>query len=347
MSLSSEKRNEVVDFLVANIREHPEDVVKLAHSEFGISNTAILRYLKNLQKNGIIEITGSVQKRKYSLICLRRLTDTVAITPDLAEDKIWREKVMPLLTEQKENVFRICEYGFSEIFNNAIDHSEGTQITYWVEVFADSVVMTISDNGIGIFNKIQQKCHLDDPSHAILELSKGKLTTSPENHTGEGIFFTSRMFDNFTILSDKLRFGSRNAIDLLWEEDEDQTGTFVVMQISTQTNRTTQKVFDEFADVDHGFDKTIVPVELVRYGNENLVSRSQAKRMLARLEKFATVILDFKGVEEIGRAFADEVFRVFQNAHPNISILPMHTTQAIDAVIKQVSPKKEEKAENG
>ncbi len=35
-----------------------------------------------------------------------------------------------------------------------------------------------------------------------------------------------------------------------------------------------------------------------------------------RFERFQTVVLDFTGVEEIGQDFADEVFRVFQRAHP-------------------------------
>ena len=34
----------------------------------------------------------------------------------------------------------------------------------------------------------------------VWELPKsGKLTTDPDNHTGEGIFFTSRVFDEFEI----------------------------------------------------------------------------------------------------------------------------------------------------
>jgi DNA-binding Lrp family transcriptional regulator len=336
MSLSSGKKEEIINFLVMNIAKHPTDIVSVAQDKFGISRTSLLRYLNKLHEDGIIEINGNVQKRTYAVVCQNKVEKVVKITPELAEDRIWREMAMPILVGQKENVFRICEYGFSEIFNNAIDHSEGTEIIFSVEVYPDRIDILISDDGVGIFNKIQRDCHLDDPYEAILELSKGKLTTNTENHTGEGIFFTSRMFDLFSIFSDKLRFGSQNALDVLWEDNENRKGTVVKMEISTQSARTTKSVFDEFADVEHGFDKTVVPVDLVRYGNENLVSRSQAKRMLSRLEKFKIVMLDFNGVNEIGRAFADEAFRVFQVSHPNIMILTTNTTQAIDDVIKQV-----------
>jgi len=55
-----------------------------------------------------------------------------------------------------------------------------------------------------------------------------------------------------------------------------------------------------------------VPVKLAQYGNDKLVSRSQAKRLLARVELFKVVMLDFTNVPTIGQAFADEIFRVFR-----------------------------------
>jgi hypothetical protein len=49
-----------------------------------------------------------------------------------------------------------------------------------------------------------------------------------------------------------------------------------------------------------------------------LISRSQAKRVLARVELFRTVLFDFSRVSSIGQAFADEMFRVFAHTHPGI-----------------------------
>ena len=66
--------------------------------------------------------------------------------------------------------------------------------------------MYLHDNGVGIFKKIQTELRLLDERHAILELAKGKLTTDPKRHTGEGIFFSSRMFDQFDILSGGIFF---------------------------------------------------------------------------------------------------------------------------------------------
>jgi hypothetical protein len=57
--------------------------------------------------------------------------------------------------------------------------------------------IVIYDEGEGIFKKIQRELGLLDARHSVLEISKGKLTTDPDNHTGEGVFFSSRMFDDF------------------------------------------------------------------------------------------------------------------------------------------------------
>src|ERR1035437_4558795 len=114
---------------------------------------------------------------------------------------VWTKDVGEALGEQPENVRDIWQYGFTEMFNNARDHSGGTSVYVVIRKTATSAEMIISDNGIGIFPKIQIGLNLLDARHAVFELTKGKLTTDPARHTGEGIFFTSRMFDSFDILS--------------------------------------------------------------------------------------------------------------------------------------------------
>jgi hypothetical protein len=110
------------------------------------------------------------------------------------------------------------------------------------------------------------------------------------------------------------------------------------MIISKQSSRTVKKVFNRYsaADNDFSFNRTHVPVALARYGNEQLISRSQAKRLLARLEPFKEVFLNFQGVDTIGQAFADEIFRVFKSEHPDIEILYVRTNKDVDNMIKRV-----------
>jgi len=266
------------------------------------------------------------------------LVDFAAELPliGLQEDKVWREHIRPHLGDLAENILQICQYGFTEIVNNAIDHSEGAKLTVGLKRTYKVVEMWVVDNGIGIFSKIQKVLNLDDELHAILELSKGKLTTDPKRHTGEGIFFTSRVFDNFSISSNRLHFSHFESDNdwLLENTKEIHNGTAVMMKINTKSKRTTKQVFDRFtAEGDYGFSKTHVPVFLARYGEENLVSRSQAKRLLTRFERFKEIVLNFDNVDSIGQAFADEIFRVYALQNPNIHLYYINANKQVESMI--------------
>jgi hypothetical protein len=182
---------------------------------------------------------------------------------------------------------------------------------------------------------------------ALFELSKGKLTTDPERHLGEGVFFTSRMFDHFEISANDLKFHHDDnfKFDLLNEEKGIfSDGTTVFMSIALISQRTAADVYSEFtkAPEDFDFSKTVVPMKLARFGDEQLVSRSQAKRLIARFEKFKTVIIDFSEIQEIGQAFADELFRVYANKFPDVELVPKNMTNQVEKMwLRAVSPRTE------
>ncbi len=223
--------------------------------------------------------------------------------------------------------------------NNAIDHSAGTEVQIVVEISAIDTTMQIRDDGIGIFTKIRQALGLDDERHAVLELAKGKLTTDPDNHSGEGIFFTSRMFNRYEIVSSGVIFGHHieSGFDFIFENVPPHSGTAVKMQLRNATQRTTKEIFDEYSsqDGDYGFSKTVVAVRLLQRGSGQLVSRSQAKRLMANLDRFQYVMLDFNGVDHIGQAFADEIFRVFARRHPGVNVVPINTSDDVQDMVNR------------
>ncbi len=258
-----------------------------------------------------------------------------------------REHISPHLQNLPDNIVHICEYGFSEMLNNAIDHSEGTHCKVRLARNYALVRLEVLDNGVGIFEKIARECNLVDKREAILELSKGKLTTDSSRHTGEGIFFTSRMFDRFTIMSGDLRYSRTKRDDDEWLVEskfqkwlirskfgkEYERGTCVVLEIPTDSPLTTKEVFDKFVDDDYRFSRTHVPLVLATYEGENLVSRSQARRLLSRVERFSEVMLDFRGITGIGQAFADEIFRVWTKDHPNTKLVTMGVSGDVQKMI--------------
>lgn len=326
-------------YIIENVEEYPKNIAKLAAEKFNISRQAVNKHIQNLVLEGIIAVQGSTRSRTYKLCSLDQWNKTFHIVPGLAEDVVWRTDILPSLGNLPENIIDIWHYGFTEMFNNAIDHSAGTLIYIQLTKTAAGTEIILSDNGIGIFRKIQSEFNLLDERHAILELSKGKLTTDPANHTGEGIFFTSRMFDDFNILSGGVYFSHIYGKEEDWilERDKFSSGTTVFMLLHNHTSRTLKKVFNQFTSNDDlGFSKTIVPVLLAQYGDDKLFSRSQAKRLLARIDRFRIVILDFKGVETIGQAFADEIFRVFQNQHSDIELVYINANSTVSQMIKSI-----------
>lgn len=273
-----------------------------------------------------------------ALAPLERWVKEYEVGASLAEDAVWRGDIVPLLGKLPENVLSIWHYGFTEMFNNVVDHSGAKYVSVSLSKTAAATSVDIYDDGVGIFKKIQAALKLDDERHAVLELAKGKFTTDPANHSGEGIFFTSRMFDQFVIASGEVYFSHDfdEKEDWILQASSAQGGTLVRMVLHNHTARTLKKIFDKFtSDDDYGFTKTVVPVKLMRYGDDNLVSRSQAKRLLARFDRFKVVVLDFSGVASVGQAFADEVFRVFRLKHPEVEVVPLHTSSEVKRMISR------------
>jgi anti-sigma regulatory factor (Ser/Thr protein kinase) len=339
MNTKELRNREIRNAIVCMLPASATDIKKTITEKFDIQNAAVNKHLRSIVDEGFIEPHDRAKnKRFYDLISKKIFYKQYPITDDLAEDLVWREDIAPVLEEVSDNARDIWIHGFTEMFNNAIDHSNGTQIAVTVLKYCNGYKIYIQDNGVGIFSKIKKAFSLHDERQAILELSKGKLTTAPDRHSGEGIFFTSRAVDQFFIVADGLCFCHRQDCkpDTIDDVDINSPGTLVIMSVFSQTEKELTKIFDEFAPADeYTFGKTVVPIHLAQYEKDFLVSRSQAKRVLARVENFKIVVFDFEGVEKIGQAFADEIFRVFQNKYPDIALHAVNTTKEVIAMIER------------
>jgi anti-sigma regulatory factor (Ser/Thr protein kinase) len=331
-----EKTENIEHFIVDNLIGHETDIASLTANRFQISRAAVARHITLLVKRNILATKGNTKARSYSLVPSIEERFSLS-TIGLQEDVVWRERISPLLAEDiPQNILTICNYGFTEMLNNAIDHSESDSVYISVIMDAANIHLWIRDFGIGVFQKLIRDLHLHDARHALLELSKGKLTTDASAHTGQGIFFTSRMFDRYALWANGFsfcRFGKDG--EWLFESMEEQRGTNILMRISRRATQTASEIMSHYASElhDYGFTKTHVPLELARYEGEQLVSRSQAKRLLLRVDQFKEVLLDFKGIATIGQGFADEIFRVFQREHPDLLILSINANDEVRNMI--------------
>lgn len=235
-----------------------------------------------------------------------------------------------------ENIARIVDYGFSEMLNNAIEHSESAMVDVRMARSQSRITFAVVDRGIGILQNIMRTRNLRSEQEAVQDLLKGKQTTMPDRHSGEGIFFTSRVADGFAIRSSDKKILFDNLIpDVFFRTMRQTKGTRVDFWIALDSPRHLTDVFREFAGEEMTFDRTRVSVAL--YSAESgYVSRSQARRLLSGLESFREIVLDFARVNLVGQAFADEIFRVWKTQYPGITIRVENASPDVQAMLSHV-----------
>lgn len=334
--------------LLSLVERHPRDLAATVAAQLGLSRTAVASRIRALLDTGYLVRHGSTTRPSYALGSNRwgRFRYERA---GLTEDHVWVGDVAPMLGRLPANVREIAHYGLTEMVNNAIDHSEGGMVEVMVDLNRNRLTLIVRDDGIGIFRKITRALDLPDERLALLELAKGKLTTDPRRHSGEGIFFASRMFDRFLIASGELVFDhdDTEGDDVLFDVTDhgaDGLGTRVDMQIAADSTREGAEVFQAYSSGpdEYTFAKTVVPVRLAKVGEDNLISRSQAKRLLQRVDRFRCVVLDFAEVASIGQAFADEIFRVFANEHPEVELVSIHAATEVQQMIRRAEVLRDE-----
>lgn len=346
MSFQKEKREIIKRYLLEKIRVDDDHFIEKTAENFSISITTVKRYLKECSNQQIL-LEDTAKKTGYTLkTAIQKFSYKTSVF--LNEDKIYFEDIHPLLQNISREASTIWGYTFMEMMNNAIEHSLSENICCYVVRDYLYTEISIADDGIGIFKNVQNylKQHLNGDvtyQDVLTELYKGKLTSNPQNHSGEGIFFSSKMLNQFAIWSDNTFF-TQNCYNkaffvqshlISYYNQLKTLGTLVIMKLENQTPRKIQEVFNMYAPIDEGFIKTSIPLkEVCPYGEP--IARSQARRILYRLEEFKQVEFDFSDIEFMGQGFADEIFRVFQNEHPDIELIPLHASPSILGMIKHV-----------
>ncbi|MFO8041694.1 MAG: DUF4325 domain-containing protein [Alkalispirochaeta sp.] len=244
--------------------------------------------------------------------------------------------VLNLSATVQPAAYQIFRYAFTEILNNAIDHSQSDRCHVTVSVGAYSITFIIRDSGVGVFARIREYCELDSEYSALQELLKGKRTIAPDRHSGEGLFFTSRVGDSVEIRSHSISIAFLNEEnDLSTGEIPWMNGTEVAFSISRRTRRRLQDVFDRYApeEYDYSFQRSEIRVKLYQ---QEYASRSEGRRLVSGLDSFRHVVLDFSGVTTIRQGFADEVFRVFRNQFPKTRMEAINANPAVTQMITHV-----------
>lgn len=333
MKFRSDKKSAIILYILEKIAAGANGLSGSVAETFNISTNTVHSYLNELQDQHIIQ---KIRRDKYELVTKKFTYSLCRSNGDLDSDTYaMKHCLAPHITALAPNIQQIWEHAFTEMTNNIIDHSGAEHVSIMVKTNYLYTQAGLADNGIGIFEKIRSHFELDSLDDAVCELFKGKLTTDSAHHSGEGIFFSSRMMDRFVIVSDGKIFATdKYSDDLIADCTPWEKGTCVVMSLSNFTQRTAPEVFNEYASVDGGFFQTRIPLKNIF--DTAPVSRSQAKRIAHRLENFQTVELDFDGLDWMGQGFAHQLFVVFQSEHPDTQLLPINMCENIDSMYRHV-----------
>ena len=329
---------QVKQYVLKLIDAKDKDFAHKAVEAFGVSKSSVYNYVKKMCEDNVLEKSeGAVPPYKLVSVTHKFEYDN---NGSLGEDKIFRADIQPLLKGFEKNVFSAWQYAFTEMMNNAIEHARATKIVVLFSTNALKTSIVIADNGIGIFKNIQtflkeergQDLALDE---CVSLLFAGKFTTAEKFHSGEGIFFTSHLMDEFVITSDDMIFSRDNFSDATVKSFRGPSSTVVSMSLSNQSKKSTKEVFDRFADVEEGFVRTHIPIShMFAYGNP--ISRSEARRLATLIADFKEVTLDFQGVEEVGQAFCHELFVVWQRSNPEVVLRVVGACEDVDFMIQRV-----------
>jgi len=301
----------------------------------GITRQTAHRHLRKLVEEGRLIVEGAGRSTRYRSTTPR---DERRYPIDgLEEDRVWDEMSgrSSVLATVSDRPRAILQYVFTEIVNNAIDHSGAAEVEISVSLHDTGVALEVIDRGVGVFRHVRDKLGLETELEALQELSKGKTTTMPSRHSGEGLFFSSKASSWFEIASGSLRWivDNRRGDMAVGALDPQVQGTEVRVEVDADTDRDLNQVFAEYTE-DFEFSKTRTVIRLFAIGTE-FVSRSQAKRLVHGLEKFREVVLDFNGVDLVGQGFADEVFRVWAREHPEVNLIPSDMNDAVAFMVER------------
>jgi len=335
-------RNAILDFSKQNPNFSVKDLFE--HFSGQLSRVYLSRSVNQLVKDGFLVRAGSTRSARYA-----RKDDWASLgtylkkryrNEGIEEYRIFQnfQRDLPFIQRLPEHVHSILAYAFSEMLNNAIEHSRSSWIEVMVSEKAESVFFTIRDYGVGVFRNVLRERKLNSEVEAMQDLLKGKTTTAPKAHSGEGIFFTSKAGDFFSLNSYGFNLKVDNLIPdvFMGQESHPKKGTEVTFSIRKDHAEHLDSVFRAYYSNpdDFAFDKTKILVKLYTRGTI-YISRSQARRLLQGLDQFKTIVLDFDQVPTVGQAFCDEIFRVFSRAHPEINFETINTNEAVHFMIER------------
>jgi anti-sigma regulatory factor (Ser/Thr protein kinase) len=299
----------------------------------GATRQAVHAQLQRMVRDGELVRQGAGRSVRYRGVHPRRRFRYQL--DGLDEDRVWREvrNEVPELDDLPEAAERALHTAVVELVDNAVAHSRGKRVEVSFRKAHDRLIVEVFDDGEGIFDHLAHENELDDSLEALRQLTKGRLTTLPREHTGEGLFLLSKIADFFEVESGGLLWMVDNEIDDVGIASAHvRPGTRVRFEVDVGTDTSLESVFAQSSEA-FELSRRRVVVKLFESGNRFL-SRSEARKLLAGLGRFRNVVVDFRGVDAVGQGFVDEMFRVWPSRHHDTRLHPVNMVPPIAFLVE-------------
>ena len=337
--------------ILAAIRRQPgSNPSQGIQKQFGVSREAVRLHFKKLVNDGLIVGKGYGKGTVYSPGNLNQgecIDDQTELSFDqlrqLGEDQAYAQYIAPLLKEKLNSGLAARVHHVStEILNNVIDHSKARGVRIHIQYDKRTLWLEIADDGLGVYHTIKEAFQLSNYIEAVGELAKGKRSRDPSRHAGEGIFFSCRMANRFSLEANGISYAYDSTTDD-WgmQPIQKQVGSKLLFEFNGADRRMPKDVFDRYTQ-DYQFQinspRLVSPYTIVVPKGE-FPSRAEAKKILAGAEGFKSIVIDFRNVQGIGQGFADEMFRVFPAQHPSTELEVVGANELVLAMIAHVGGK--------
>ena len=217
---------------------------------------------------------------------------------------------------------------------NCWRHSEGRQASCQVSRVDDSIVITVQDDGLGIFERVMQEYRCLSKVEAIGELLKGArvFTSSPS----AGLARLVWSVDFATIEANQLRLSlmGRSRDWAISEGRSVRPGTSIALEIREDLldglERSIQSIVPPLGRV-------FLPVAAFQQkASGRILDRRDAKRLLRGVARHPELIVDFRFVETVAHSFVEYLFVDFRAMHPQSSLVPINLNSSIRSMINFV-----------
>ena len=109
MSFRQEKRDKIQRYILEKISQKQPAIVKKTAETFGISLNTVYRYLRELEKNTVIEKT----EKGFRLVKIENIIPlSRSDCEKMGEDMVYKEYVKHYLCYLPDHVIRIWQYSF-------------------------------------------------------------------------------------------------------------------------------------------------------------------------------------------------------------------------------------------